>query len=134
LVEHHWKDEASRNTLWFFHDIAYRENNQTLHVSSASLNAIVRLSEVSENLIFSVGPRPDMIDRALFGAFWMSTGPSGLVHERFGIELDDKTRAEVFTPRDFVTLTDEQMRKTARNDPCPCGSGQKFKKCHGLAV
>ena len=18
-----------------------------------------------------------------------------------------------------------------RNDPCPCGSGQKFKKCHG---
>ncbi len=21
--------------------------------------------------------------------------------------------------------------KTGRNDPCPCGSGQKFKKCHG---
>ena len=21
-----------------------------------------------------------------------------------------------------------------RNDPCPCGSGQKFKKCHGAAV
>ncbi|TMQ20745.1 MAG: hypothetical protein E6J91_03310 [Deltaproteobacteria bacterium] len=19
-----------------------------------------------------------------------------------------------------------------RNDPCPCGSGKKFKKCHGL--
>ena len=22
-------------------------------------------------------------------------------------------------------------RKVGRNDPCPCGSGQKFKKCHG---
>jgi uncharacterized protein len=21
--------------------------------------------------------------------------------------------------------------KTSRNDPCPCGSGAKFKKCHG---
>lgn len=23
------------------------------------------------------------------------------------------------------------MSKTGRNDPCPCGSGRKFKKCHG---
>ncbi len=22
------------------------------------------------------------------------------------------------------------MQKTGRNDPCPCGSGKKFKKCH----
>ena len=21
--------------------------------------------------------------------------------------------------------------KVGRNDPCPCGSGQKYKKCHG---
>jgi len=21
--------------------------------------------------------------------------------------------------------------KTGRNDPCPCGSGKKYKKCHG---
>ena len=24
--------------------------------------------------------------------------------------------------------------KTGRNDPCPCGSGKKFKKCHGAAL
>ncbi|MGD9041540.1 MAG: SEC-C metal-binding domain-containing protein, partial [Desulfobacteraceae bacterium] len=22
------------------------------------------------------------------------------------------------------------MKKVGRNDPCPCGSGKKFKKCH----
>jgi len=22
-------------------------------------------------------------------------------------------------------------QKTGRNDPCPCGSGKKYKKCHG---
>ncbi len=23
------------------------------------------------------------------------------------------------------------MRDVGRNDPCPCNSGKKFKKCHG---
>jgi preprotein translocase subunit SecA len=30
---------------------------------------------------------------------------------------------------------DKTIRRTAdkvgRNDPCPCGSGKKYKKCHG---
>ena len=26
-----------------------------------------------------------------------------------------------------------QGEKVGRNDPCPCGSGKKFKKCHGTA-
>jgi uncharacterized protein YecA (UPF0149 family) len=24
-----------------------------------------------------------------------------------------------------------EVAKVGRNDPCPCGSGKKFKKCHG---
>ena len=24
--------------------------------------------------------------------------------------------------------------KLGRNDPCPCGSGKKYKKCHGAQV
>ena len=24
-----------------------------------------------------------------------------------------------------------KAHKVRRNDPCPCGSGKKFKKCHG---
>ena len=27
----------------------------------------------------------------------------------------------------------ERLKTTGRNDPCPCGSGKKYKKCH-LAV
>ena len=33
----------------------------------------------------------------------------------------------------FGELTEEQMKNTKRNDPCPCGSGKKFKHCHGAA-
>ena len=30
-------------------------------------------------------------------------------------------------------LTAAEMR-VARNDPCPCGSGKKYKKCHGAVI
>jgi uncharacterized protein len=28
---------------------------------------------------------------------------------------------------------ERRLARAGRNDPCPCGSGQKFKKCHGAA-
>ena len=31
------------------------------------------------------------------------------------------------TPETFV----RQERKVGRNEPCPCGSGKKYKQCHG---
>ena len=27
-----------------------------------------------------------------------------------------------------------KARKIGRNQPCPCGSGKKYKKCHGMAA
>jgi preprotein translocase subunit SecA len=32
-----------------------------------------------------------------------------------------------------TTLTEEQLSGTPRNAPCPCGSGKKFKMCHGAS-
>jgi hypothetical protein len=28
----------------------------------------------------------------------------------------------------------QNWKETGRNDPCPCGSGKKFKKCHGASL
>ena len=33
--------------------------------------------------------------------------------------------------RENTPLSEEQMRNVRRNDACPCGSGKKFKRCHG---
>ncbi len=38
-------------------------------------------------------------------------------------------RQEAAAPQQPVTASDEP----GRNDPCPCGSGKKYKKCHGKA-
>jgi len=42
-----------------------------------------------------------------------------------------EVRMDEDTQRLSTALTTEQMQRTGRNDPCPCGSGKKFKQCHG---
>jgi preprotein translocase subunit SecA len=34
-------------------------------------------------------------------------------------------------PQTYVKNKDDIFANVGRNDPCPCGSGKKFKKCHG---
>ena len=57
--------------------------------------------------------------------------------------LDDAMEELVVTVADLQDLTNErrykvetvkrETPKVGRNEPCPCGSGKKFKQCHGLA-
>lgn len=44
-----------------------------------------------------------------------------LSHENDNAALMTKTEAEMASG----------VRKVGRNDPCPCGSGKKYKQCHG---
>ena len=47
--------------------------------------------------------------------------------------LDDERRKELFKlGRESKTVVNEE--KIGRNDPCPCGSGKKYKKCHGKNI
>ncbi|MCU0231962.1 MAG: SEC-C domain-containing protein, partial [Acidobacteria bacterium] len=32
------------------------------------------------------------------------------------------------------TVRKKEGTETGRNDPCPCGSGKKYKKCHGAVA
>ncbi len=52
-----------------------------------------------------------------------------------GGERDSRTRDDGTTVRRVATGTtyttsDDEFGDVGRNDPCPCGSGKKFKKCH----
>ena len=38
---------------------------------------------------------------------------------------NDKNRKQTQEPRRIIT------KKIGRNEPCPCGSGKKYKQCHG---
>jgi len=73
---------------------------------------------------------------ALIGMDILGVGDFAVTHQ------DGKTTFSFCYPSrreiDFVTevdaskkLTPAHSNKIGRNDPCPCGSGKKYKKCHG---
>ena len=43
-------------------------------------------------------------------------------------------RAGVGSPSRVVPTGQPDVPKVGRNDPCPCGSGKKYKKCHGASA
>ena len=46
---------------------------------------------------------------------------------------ETRKREEILMATGMVKMPDGSIRviKTNRNDPCPCGSGKKYKKCCG---
>ena len=55
----------------------------------------------------------------------MRTSKPELVRETNGVPMEDTRELQKATP---VRVEN----KVGRNDPCPCGSGKKFKNCHGV--
>ena len=45
----------------------------------------------------------------------------------------EKIQEAINNPR-FVKVSIARMSGKDRNNPCPCGSGKKFKKCCGLKL
>jgi preprotein translocase subunit SecA len=46
----------------------------------------------------------------------------------------DEEAAAVAAPGQDFEKTARALPKVGRNDPCPCGSGKKYKHCHGQLV
>ncbi len=71
-------------------------------------------------------------DAALFNALWAAYGKRHLV----GARLTERNRRIQLIVPDLVSApttntSAPSLPRTGRNDPCPCGSGKKFKRCCG---
>ena len=56
-------------------------------------------------------------------------------HADSGGELELQPQAhEPFEAPQSVETFEREGKKVGRNEPCPCGSGKKFKQCHGKLV
>ena len=51
-------------------------------------------------------------------------------HASFEEAVDQPAEADKAAAQPFQ----RHMGKVGRNDPCPCGSGKKFKQCHGKLI
>ena len=47
-----------------------------------------------------------------------------------GMSMEELQAMEGARPQ--IAQVKREAPKVGRNDPCPCGSGKKYKKCHGV--
>lgn len=60
------------------------------------------------------------------------TTQSLLDRQGITITAPAKESGESLLTQSLSSGTDSKYHGVGRNDPCPCGSGKKFKKCHGV--
>ena len=136
LIARRWPDGMAREHLRFFRDIANPINNYLLHPTPWGMARMTRpLRGPDGNQVghrAEVGPGTAFRSEALFGSFWIASSLARLLLEESGADgavFEDDLYARGI--RTFVSIRPEDLRKLGRNDPCPCGSGLKLKRCHG---
>ena len=78
------------------------------------------------NVVYSA-PTEDMAFRGVAEAATAGMGPSTAQIQAAAASAGSERRG----PAQVVKDKDDPYANVGRNDPCPCGSGKKFKKCHG---
>jgi len=76
------------------------------------------------------GPKPEMayVD---FTAYFRGEGVERAIHEKSEFQRIDGTWFYTRAVRSGPAPVKASAPKIGRNDPCPCGSGRKYKHCHG---
>lgn len=94
-------------------------------------NRILHNTPFALNQPLVVGGSDEHIGQALWMIYFTMSGVAKTILE----DPDAKQLAEIASRHRIflVELRADVMAKTKRNDPCPCGSGRKFKYCHGSA-
>ncbi len=69
--------------------------------------------------------------RAFYAAV-KSGDAGGYLQLRSAIQRQEAQRSQQLAQDDEEQFM-LKLKKTKRNDPCPCNSGRKFKQCHGMA-
>jgi preprotein translocase subunit SecA len=69
----------------------------------------------------------------LGGNAFAAARAAGPLEEESAVPADQTARTAQTVPARQQTVVKDEFAKTGRNEPCPCGSGKKFKMCHGKA-
>jgi hypothetical protein len=127
------KDQLNEKELKLLENylrLGHQENNQLLHSTVAGLSQVFT---EAPNGMFGVwsGPSDALVGKALFFAHFIYGQTLEVTVERFDLDNPEKL-AEQLVEASYVFKTLPKGEPApGRNDPCFCGSGKKYKKCHG---
>ena len=90
------------------------------------------------NIVMESTPAPSYLQDANYSAPDEESMFAGVAEaataDMGGISSSALNRAAGYKTKTQHTVADDPYAGVGRNDPCPCGSGKKFKKCHGANV
>ncbi len=91
-----------------------------------------RITGTLSNLQLQAEPEPPPLPAMM----WENHPEAALEAPAFSMAAAEPVEVMTLPPRSDVVASDDPAtwRNTPRNAPCPCGSGKKFKHCHGRAA
>ena len=123
-----------------YYALGHRINNLKLHNSALSLIQATKGSSADEegSAVIRLGASPtddeQPMIRALYGAMFTYGRIAKLVISETGGNIP---AWDTFYSQQLdvaYKLAPSRRNKIGRNEPCPCGSGKKFKVCHVAAM
>jgi hypothetical protein len=127
-----WREDD--DSLERFQDVPNRLDNLWLHPSAFALRAAFEIQE-DGTVGITYGRDPTFVPHATFSATWSYGQLVTVVLQHAGFPDDTSERFErkCWGPAfaSFVHLAPGEEKDVGRNEPCPCGSGLKHKRCHG---
>jgi len=93
-----------------------------------------RIEDHVVKFLYHAEPVEDMkLKRRGFSSTTLSHPEAGTLASSHA-QQERAANTPVSAPDARPTTVRRNQPKVGRNDPCPCGSGKKYKKCHGAAV
>lgn len=124
-----WGSTDDQDELRMFHHLGLSLSNETLHPSARTIAGQILPQPGAIGL--QSGPSTEAVSQPMLLAYWAFAQILGLIYQEFNLKQDDFITAYTEGRYTLGELSDDQRRNSRRNNPCPCGSGKKFKHCHG---
>lgn len=121
-----WLDE---DPLWGWGYIGWAMCYENEYSGKQNIEKVKNIIERAVG-VAEVRDRLDVVDYALSIYEEHDGGASKIEAMRSEFARLNPTSPGLFTRQKAIPVT---IEKIGRNDPCPCGSGKKYKKCHGQA-
>jgi preprotein translocase subunit SecA len=129
VVDSRWKEHLliMDSLKEGIHLRGYGQKEPLVEYQKESYSAFQEMIEaIKEDIVDTVFKTKIAIPEEAIGVFEQS--PKNYVHSEYSSlhKEDEKAETKSVTPQ-----VQAAVKKAGRNDPCPCGSGKKYKKCCG---
>ncbi len=124
-LDHHWKEHlAVMDQLR--QSVNLRGYGQKNPVQEYKRESFSMFTELLDTINIEIVKALSSVNLEQFGAQQREINT-----ERGQIDHSEAAQRKAPPPRRAAVQTPKRNLKVGRNDPCPCGSGKKYKLCHG---